>query len=107
MYISKIEENEDNGRAEAAGDFRVTCKWMEPTKQKMGREAIKGAGYRKLVFAHVEVEVEAAVATVAAGSAAVGSSLRAGSVGSALFRGGEFAPGRLATDKVGELVDCD
>lgn len=44
---------------------------------------------------------------VAAGSTAVNSSLRAGSVGSALLRGGEFAPGRLATDRVGELVDCD
>jgi hypothetical protein len=41
------------------------------------------------------------------GSDELGSSLRGGSAGSTLFRGGELLPGKLAVDSVGELVDCD
>jgi hypothetical protein len=55
--------------------------------------------------AHVEVEVEATVGT-AVGSGVLFSSVRGGSAGSTLFRGGELLPGKLAVDKVGELVDC-
>jgi hypothetical protein len=48
------------------------------------------------------------VVTVAAdiGSAGDSSSVSGGSAGSTLFRGGEFVFGRLAVDKVGELVLC-
>lgn len=56
--------------------------------------------------AHVEVEVEV-TAVAAMGSVGLGSSVRGGSAGSTLFRGGEFVFGRLAVDSVGELVDCD
>lgn len=56
--------------------------------------------------AHVEVEVVAVIAS-AADSNGVCSSARGGSVGSALFLGGEFVFGKLAIDNVGELVDCD
>jgi hypothetical protein len=54
--------------------------------------------------AHIEVESTVAAA---AGSAVLGSSVRGGRTGSTLLRGGEFMPGRLAIDNVGELVDCD
>jgi hypothetical protein len=50
--------------------------------------------------------VETAVETVVA-SVGLISSVRGGSAGSTLLRGGEFVFGRLAVDSVGELVDCD
>lgn len=40
-------------------------------------------------------------------SGGLDSSVRGGSAGSTLLRGGELLPGRLAVDNVGELVDCD
>jgi len=55
------------------------------------------------MVAHVEVEVVVTVA-IRAGSVEVASSVRGGNVGSTLFRGGEFVFGKLAVDKVGELV---
>lgn len=58
------------------------------------------------MFAQVEVEVVVTVAT-GGGSVVVASSVRGGNPGSALLRGGEFVFGRLAVDKVGELVFCD
>ena len=56
--------------------------------------------------AHVEVVVAAIVgATVT--SAGFASSVTGARTGSTALGGGELVFGRLAVDKVGELVDCD
>jgi hypothetical protein len=75
-----------------------------PLEQEVAT-AIKERGIVTRV-AHVEVEVETAVVTVVA-SVGLISSVRGGSAGSTLLRGGELVFGRLAVDSVGELVDCD
>jgi hypothetical protein len=74
-------------------------------KAELGKRPLMERGIVTHV-AHVEVEIESVVAT-AIGSAELGSSARGGSAGSTLLRGGEFIFERLATDNVGELVDCD
>lgn len=57
-------------------------------------------------IAHDEVEVVAFVgATVI--STWFASSATGGRIGSTALGGGELVLGRLAVDKVGELVDCD
>jgi hypothetical protein len=72
---------------------------------RKGATAIKERGIVTRV-AHVEVEVETAVVTVVVSGGLI-SSVRGGSAGSTLLRGGELVFGRLAVDSVGELVDCD
>jgi hypothetical protein len=75
-----------------------------PLEQE-GATAIKERGIVTHV-AHVEVEVETSI-VIAVASLGLVSSVRGGSAGSTLLRGGEFVFGRLAADSVGELVDCD
>ena len=70
---------------------------------------LKRAGYRKFMISHVEVEVVAGGRPAAfeeSTSTGLESSITDGKVGSALCRGGELL-GKLAVERVGELVDCD
>lgn len=56
------------------------------------------------IVSHVEVGVAVVAVTVCRGWA---SSVTIGNDSSAVLLGGEAVVGRLAVDRVGELVDCD
>lgn len=56
--------------------------------------------------AHVEVEVAVTVGATDT-SAGFASSATGARTGSTALGGGELVFGRLAADRVGELVDCD
>jgi hypothetical protein len=98
LYISKSRKKICGKR----GVLRSAFSW-DPIYPNSSKAPLKEWG---LVTQTAHVAVESTV-TIAVGSTVLGSSVRGGKAGSTLLRGGEFIPGRLATDNVGELVDCD
>jgi hypothetical protein len=94
LYISKMKRKK-------RGALRPSpVAHVHPKQQRRtGFEAERG------IVTHVELVVTIVAATAV--SIGLGSSSTAGSAGSMLLRGGELVLGRLAVERVGELIGCD